>query len=281
MLLILYRLLACLPLAWLHAMGRCLGRFVYRVSPIYAARLRANAALAGYADEAFARRSAAAAGEGALEVPRVWLRTPESVALCRTGDWSVVEDARAEGKGILFLTPHLGCFEITARFVAARGLPLTVMYRPPRKAWLARLVEGGRPMQGMETVPANLQGVRQLLRTLRNGGAIGILPDQVPGKGEGVWAPVYGKPAFTIVLPGRLALQTGAPVVLSAGERLPGGQGWKIHFLRLDGPVPDTPEAQAAWVNAGMEAMTRRCPEQYLWGYNRYKTPPGVAPPPA
>lgn len=279
MLLTFYRLLARLPLRWLHRLGRWLGLLVYRASADYAARLRANAALAGYPGEDFARRSAAAAGEGALEIPRVWFRPERALAECRTDDWDAVQGALDEGKGILFLTPHLGCFEVAARYYAHRGGPITVLYRPPRKAWVSQLVEAGRRGPNLDTAPANLQGVRQLVRALRKGGAVGILPDQVPGNGEGIWAPFFGKPAFSMVLPGRLAAQTGAAVVLAAGERLPRGQGWRVHFVRLPGPVPETAEAQAAWVNAGMEAMIRRCPEQYLWGYNRYKAPRGEAPP--
>lgn len=281
MLLTFYRLLARLPLGWLHRLGRGLGLLVYRSSADYAARLRANAALAGYEGEDFARRSAAAAGEGALEIPRVWFRPDQALAQCRSDDWDAVQEAKDEGKGILFLTPHLGCFEVAARYCAYRGGPITVLYRPPRKAWVAQLVEGGRRGPNLDTAPANLQGVRQLVRALRRGEAIGILPDQVPGNGEGVWAPFFGKPAFSMVLPGRLAAQTGAAVVLVAGERLPGAQGWKVHFLRLHGAVPETAEGQAAWINAGMEAMIRRCPEQYLWGYNRYKAPRGETPPAA
>ncbi|WP_345246230.1 lysophospholipid acyltransferase family protein [Pigmentiphaga soli] len=276
MLLVLYRLLAWLPLSWLQWIGRRVGGMVYRLSPAYAARLRENAARAGYPGDAFARRAAAEAGASALEVPCVWFRAERALARCHTDDWGVVEAAVAEGKGVLFLTPHLGCFEVTARYLARRNGAITVLYRPPRKAWLARLVETARAAPGLATAPANLNGVRQLVRALRKGESIGILPDQVPGNGEGVWAPFFGRDAFTIVLPGRLVAQTGAPVVLTAGERLPHGRGWRIHYLRMPGALPDTPQGQAAWINAGMEAMIRRCPEQYLWGYNRYKAPPGT-----
>ena len=113
------------------------------------------------------------------------------------------------------------------------------------------------------------------MRALRKGEAIGILPDQVPGNGEGVWAPFFGRPAFTMVLPGRLAGQTGAAVVLAAGERLPRGQGWRSVSCGCRGPCPRAAEAQAAWVNAGMETVIQRVPSQYLWGYNRYKKPQG------
>jgi KDO2-lipid IV(A) lauroyltransferase len=273
-----YRLLAWLPLSWLHFLGRRLGLLVYRLSPTYAERLRENAQLAGYTGEAFVRAAAASAGEGALEVPKVWFRPDEALSRVVAEGWDDVAAAIAEGNGILFMTPHIGCFEVVARYYAHRGGPLTVLYRPPRKAWLSVLVEAGRKGPNLDTAPANLQGVRRLVRALRKGDAIGILPDQVPGNGEGVWAPFFGKPASTMVLPGRLASQTGAAIVMAAGERLPGGKGWKAHFVRVTGEMPEGSEAQAAWVNAALEKVIRRVPTQYLWGYNRYKTPKGAEP---
>ena len=83
--------------------------------------------------------------------------------------------------------------------------------------------------------------------------------------------------AYTMTLPGKLATQTGVPIILTAGERLPGGRGWRIHYVRVPEPLPAEPEAQAALLNAAMETLIRRCPEQYLWSYNRYKTPRGAA----
>jgi len=101
-----------------------------------------------------------------------------------------------------------------------------------------------------------------------------VLPDQVPGEGAGAWAPFFGRPAFTMSLPERLAAQTGAAVVLAVGERLPGGQGWRLHLERMH--EPPTPER----LNHRLEGLIARLPGQYLWAYNRYKQPAGVAAPP-
>jgi len=115
---------------------------------------------------------------------------------------------------------------------------------------------------------------------LRRGDAVGMLPDQAPARGEGVWAPFFGRMAYTVTLPGKLAAQSGAPVLLTAAQRLPRGRGWRVHFVRVPQPLPDTPEAQAALFNAAMETLIRRFPTQYLWSYNRYKTPRGAPPAP-
>jgi len=271
----LFRLLAYLPLSWLQAIGRLLGRFTRARSQDYRERLHDNAVQAGYDDPALEREAAAQAGASVLELPHVWFRGDRAVDAVVCDDWAVVEAARAEARGILFLTPHWGCFEVTARYYA-RVAPITVLYRPPRKRWLAPLIEGARSGANLNTAPATLKGVRELVRALRRGEAVGMLPDQVPGEGEGVWAPFFGRSAFTMTLPGKLAAQTGAAVILAGAERLPGGKGWRLHLSRVDGPVPEDAVEQATWVNAAMERMVRRNPGQYLWGYNRYKTPRGT-----
>ncbi|MDQ8031924.1 MAG: lysophospholipid acyltransferase family protein [Bordetella sp.] len=280
MLIALFRFIAALPLPFLHAAGRVLGRLAYAWPGKYRDRLRANAAQAGYDSPAFARRAAGEIGAMMFEMPKVWFRNEASLARVVSDDDEVVREARAEGRGILFLTPHLGCFEITARYLA-RQMPVTVMFRPPRKALLAPLLETARNSSAVNAVPATMQGVREFVRALRRGESVGMLPDQAPGVGDGVWAPFFGRPAFTMTLPGKLASQTGVAVILTAGERLPGGRGWRIHYVRVPEPLPAEPQAQAALFNQAMETLIRRFPHQYLWGYNRYKTPRGAPPAPA
>ena len=272
MTLFFFRLLAHLPLPLLHGLGRLLGHLVYLFPGRYHNRLRENAALAGYHDRGFAQRSSAETGAMILETPKVWLNTPWCLAHTFSDDDQVVRDALAEGRGVLYLTPHLGCFEITARYLLQHG-PITVMYRPPRQAFLEPVMEQARNMSGLNAVPANMQGVRQFVRALKRGEAAGMLPDQVPSGGEGVWAPFFGKQAYTMTLAGKLAAQTGVAVILTAGQRLPNGRGWKIHYARLPEPLPKGASELAELLNQAMESLIRRFPEQYLWSYNRYKIP--------
>jgi KDO2-lipid IV(A) lauroyltransferase len=275
----LFRLLARLPLSVLHGMGRCFGVLAYFLPGRYRRRLRANAAQAGYGDDRFARAAAAQAGAMILEMPKVWFQGDSCLERVTSDDDHIVAAARAEGRGIIFMTPHLGCFEITARYLA-RQVPMTVMFRPPRQQGLAPLLDAARNTAAMRAVPATTQGVREFVRALRRGEWVGMLPDQAPGKGEGVWAPFFGRMAYSVTLPGKLAVQTGVPVILTAGERLPHGRGWRIHYVRVPEPLPENPEAQAALFNAAMETLIRRFPQQYLWSYNRYKTPSGAPPVP-
>ena len=278
-LLILFRLLARLPLRTLHAIGRVLGRLLYALPGRYRDRLRANAAQAGYADPAFARRAAGEAGAMILELPRVWLRDSECIERVVSDDLPIVVQALSEQRGVLCLTPHIGCFELSARYAAARFKPFTVMFRPPRKQLLSPILDIARNTAGVTAVPANMQGVREFLRALKQKQWVGMLPDQAPSKGDGVWAPFFGRPAYTVTLAGKIASMTDAIILVASCERLPKGQGWRLHCIRVTEPLPDSPEAQAALVNRYMEQMIRRFPEQYLWSSNRYKVPRGVTPP--
>jgi KDO2-lipid IV(A) lauroyltransferase len=108
---------------------------------------------------------------------------------------------------------------------------------------------------------------------------VGLLPDQVPSRGEGVWAPFFGRPAYTMTLPARLAREHGALVLLVWARRLPRGAGFTLHWHRLDTPLTGEAMADATILNAAMEGLIRACPEQYLWSYKRYKVPAGVKPP--
>ncbi|MFM1989317.1 MAG: hypothetical protein RJA99_2274 [Pseudomonadota bacterium] len=271
MLVWLSRLVARLPLRWTQGVGAVLGRVALALSAGYRGKSADNLALAGLLDPDRLRRTAEQAGRAAGETPFVWFGDDARVeALIRVEGQEVLDLARSAGRGVILLTPHLGCFEAAARAVARTG-PITVLYKPPRLPAVRRLVETGRESPGVRPVPASAAGVRGLLRALRRGEAIGVLPDQVPSDGDGVWAPFFGRPAYTMTLPQRLARLTGASVLLACGERLPAGAGWRVRFEAFDGdPTP-------AAVNAAMEAMIRRIPDQYFWGYNRYKTPPRAA----
>ncbi len=214
------------------------------------------------------------AGKMVAELPKLWMGAAVPIS------WQGVElidAAHAQGKGVLFLTPHLGCFEITAQAYAERYAPqgkaITVLFRPPRKAWLHTLVTHSRSRPGLRAAPTTLSGVKSLLKALKQGEAVGLLPDQVPPEGLGIWAPFFGRDAYTMTLPARLLQQTGAQVLLAWGERLPAGRGYCVHVCPLPGALSDNALTAASQINAAMEHLIAQCPEQYLWGYARYKQP--------
>lgn len=286
MLLRLLTLFAYLPLRWLHGLGILAGWLVYATSPRYAARLRENLHASGVAPNAreyrrLLHRCIGEAGKSTLELLAVWLRSESAtLKLMRSRDgWEHVEAALARGKGLIFLTPHLGCFEISSLYYAARH-PITVLYRPPKLRWLQPLLEIGRQRGQVSLAPTDVRGVKALLKALKRGEAIGILPDQAPGKGEGVWVDFFGRPAYTMTLAARLAQNTGATIIMAFAERLPRGQGFHFHLEPL-ADLPDTPEQAARCINGAVEKLVRSQPAQYLWSYNRYKVPAGVEPPPS
>ena len=270
---VVFRFFSVFPLWLLHVMGAAMGWAAFAASPTYRRRFMANLARAGYSLGAV-HAAVGHAGRMVAELPRLWLGAPLP---CRIEGEACVEQAYAAGRGILYLTPHQGCFELSAqaaarRWSAERG-PITVLYRPARQAWLAKVMETARNRPGMLAVPTTLAGVRQMIKALRRGEAVGLLPDQVPPAGQGHWAPFFGRDAYTMTLAVRLAQQTGAAIVLARCERLPWGRGFVTHFEPLAQPLSDQLEVAVLQINQAMEHLIRQCPEQYLWGYARYKQP--------
>ena len=270
---VLLRLLSLCPLWLLHALGSVGGWLVWVLDGAYRQRFLAHAAQAGYGFAAV-RGAVGAAGQLAAELPRLWLGKPVAVEFLGTEH---IDAAHTAGKGIIFLTPHLGCFEITPQAYAARyaaaGRSITVMYRPPRKAWLAPLFERARQRPGMAGAPASLGGIKQMMKALKQGQAVGVLPDQVPPAGMGVWADFFGHSAYTMTLAAKLAQQTGATLLLAVGQRLPCGRGYRVWVEPAPQALPPDAEAAARCINQWMEGLIRRYPEQYLWAYARYKQP--------
>lgn len=304
----IFKCLALLPLAWLQGCGALIGRIVYRLSPAQRARIARHLDLAwpslaavdaaqGHLQggipgrnleqgrnqeqdhepaldrDRIASASAAHSGRMLAESPWLWFRPADLVAArFECLNLAAIERAEAAGKGLMFLTPHIGSFDAAARWYSTRGR-ITVMYKPPKKSWLQPLMKAARSSGALQPAPASLAGLRQLVRALRRGEAVAILPDQVPTDGDGQWVPFFGEPAYTMTLPQRLAGMTGAAVLLVMCERLCDGHGWRLHVEQMhEEPTP-------AACNLAMQRLIARLPEQYLWSYNRYKRPAGVPEP--
>ncbi len=215
--------------------------------------------------------------KSALETFAIWFKPQNKVIswVKEVFGWDAVEEALQTGKGVIFLTPHLGCFEITSLHYGEHH-PMAVLYRPPRQKWLLPLIKNGRARGKIALAPANAQGVKQLLQALKRGEAIGILPDQAPYEGEGEWAPFFGRAAYTMTLASKLAQKSGAQVFMAFGERLSFGSGYNIHIRAVAAGGIDTPTK----LNAEIECSIQQCPAQYLWMYDRYKVR-NQPPPPA
>lgn len=273
---IVFKLLSAGPLWLIHGLGLAAGWLVFLASGVYRTRFLVNARQAGMGWRQWLG-AVGQSGKLVAELPRLWLGAPVPVQW--TGEQHVAA-ALAAGRGVIFLTPHLGCFEITAQAYALRYgqlQPMTVLYRPPRQAWLRAVVESARGRPGLQTAPTTLAGVKQMIKALKQGQSLGLLPDQVPPLGMGVWVPFFGQEAYTMTLSVRLAQQTGAAVLMAWGERLPRGRGFRVHVEPLSVVLPADATQAAGVINQAMEGLIRHCPQQYLWGYARYKQPRAVA----
>jgi KDO2-lipid IV(A) lauroyltransferase len=264
----------------LHALGSVLGWAIYGTSPTYRRHLRENLERAGYRDAGLRRAAIAHAGRMLAETPAMWLRPQHEVAALvrEVHGLDAAFAARDDGKALLFLTPHMGCFEIAAQYAAQR-VPITVLYRPPKMRWLEPLMHEGRSRGSVRLVPADNRGVREMLLALKRGEAVGFLPDQVPGEGEGDWAEFFGAAAYTGVLAPKLAERDNVACFLVYAKRLPRGAGYALVLREYPRRLPG--ETPTRHLNRALEELVRECPEQYLWGYNRYKAPARAKPRPA
>ncbi len=273
--------LAFMPLPLLHALGVLLGRILDLVPN----RLRRDTCtniercfpdLEQVRQRQLARDSLAETGKTLLEAGALWFRPGEqAVQLIRRVEGSEqVQDAREQGRGVILATPHLGAWEAAGLYGAAT-FKMTCLYRPLRIPELDGRIRDARNRLGAHYVPASTAGIRQLRKTLEQGGTVALLPDQEPQSNAGIFASFFNTPAWTMTLLARLAITTGAPVVFAWCERLPRGQGYTLHFSAAPQEIssPDLDTATHA-MNQAIEALVRQCPSQYQWGYRRFRTRP-------
>jgi KDO2-lipid IV(A) lauroyltransferase len=259
----------------LHVLGGWLGRFAARIDKRYGARLAQNASQAGFTSSQFTSDSAAHMGRSVLELSHIWTwRIDALLPKVKVTGWENVQKIRDSGQGVLMLTPHIGAFELLSLWIGLRA-PFTAMYRPPKQTMIAQAMLDGRQKYQVKMASADIKGIRTMLRALKNGELVGLLPDQVPNaQGDAVLVDVFGAPAWTMTLPSKLLRQTGAALVVMSAKRVSKPHRYEIDFQVVDFMPSLDMAADATRVNELMELIIRRAPEQYLWGYNRYK---GVA----
>ena len=275
----LFRFFSVWPLAPLHALGGALGWCVWVFSAGYRQRFRSNCAQAGVPFEA-AKPAIAEAGRFVAELPRLWLRPFSASCLSHVEmhGLEIAAEAFAQGKGVIFFGPHCGSFELGPQALAeVFGLQhgaITAIYRPARQAWLAAIELATRQRPHLAVLPASLSAIKAMHKALKAGRAVALLTDQVPPQGLGVWAPFFGKPAYTMTLAARLAMQSGATLLPVSCERLPKGAGY---IVKIRPAVDLTDRADllgtVTTINQAIEEIVLSQPGQYLWGYGRYKTP--------
>lgn len=278
----IFRLVALLSLDAVRTLGRFIGRMLYRFDKSSRRNIDANLKRSGLFSEAFARRVAEETGVQAVEGVWVWQQDPsEILKRCSISreEKDLLCGYNAKNTPVVFLTPHIGTYEVAPIWLSQAVLKggsrsMAIMFKMPGKAYMRSVVAHGRDIENIVPVTADLKGIRHMMRRLKTGDWAGILPDQVPTGGQGVWADFFGTKAYTMTLPLRIARQMGAKVIMVAVIRTKGG--WEIRALPWEGELPEDPGEGAEILNQSVEKAVGLCPEQYLWAYNRYKCPAGV-----
>lgn len=208
------------------------------------------------------------------ELPFIWSGKHERFLKVLNGslDWSPIERRLYMGQGVILMSAHVGSYEWLLPLFALHH-QVTVIYKPSKKRWLQTLIENTRVRANLKMVPANRHGVKVILQDLALGRTVGLLVDHLPDLGSGVYAPFFNKLAYTSVLPQRLQRATGCPIFTVGLQRLSNPVGYRLHIAELESPLNTCKEIAAAQMNAQIEWLIRQMPEQYLWGYNRYKEP--------
>lgn len=275
--------LARLPLRVNHALGSALGWLVWvipnRNRQITQINLqRCFTQMPAQWQQHTARQSLLHTGRALTEAGYLWHHGHRGVtALTReVVGLDQVKTTLAEKGATIFVTPHLGAWEFAGLFVATL-YPMSSMYRPARITALDETIRRGRSSTGAELVPATQSGVKKFIQALKKGEAIGLLPDQAPKKGTGVFAPFFGIQTYSMVLLNRLAGKKHIPVFFVFAERLPKSAGFRLHFMPAPEALYDADQTIAtAAMNGAVETLIRKCPEQYLWSYKRFEhRPPG------
>ncbi|WP_165006616.1 lysophospholipid acyltransferase family protein [Neisseria yangbaofengii] len=279
----LCRLTAALPLPLLHTLGNLLGGLAYYLLPADRRRVRANLAQAGLPNHAAAVKTVfRETAKSGLELPVAFFRRPEEIETLfkQINGWEHVQTALDNQQGLLFITPHIGSYDLAGRCISQQlPFPLTAMYKPPAFKAVDTVMQAGRVRGKGKTAPTNIQGVKQVIKALRAGEATIVLPDHVPAPeegGDGVWVDFFGRPAYTMTLAGKLAQVKGVKALFFVGERLPNGQGFALHIEPLQGGLNGDKAHDARIINQNVEYWIQRFPTQYLFMYNRYKRPAGA-----
>jgi len=212
-----------------------------------------------------------------LEMGPVWLKPADWVLsqIVEIEGEHYVDSALAAKKGVLIACPHLGNWEVVGLWCGAKA-PMTAMYAPPKSAYIADIILKSRQKNGSTLVPTDKTGVIAQMKALKRGEMVGILPDQKPKEGSGVFAPFMGVPAYTMTLVSTLAKKTGATVLMVTALRVDGG--FKLIIKPGDQAIAsaDLNEATSS-LNGAIEDLVNIAPQQYQWEYKRFsKSPDGT-----
>lgn len=282
MLKLLFHLVAMLPNRLSQYLGSVAGRLLYRFGGREKAVATTNIALcfpelSAIQQQQLIKNSLIENAKTLLEIPRIFQRGGDyAISLVKsTQGIEHYHQAVMSGKGIILLAPHLGNWELVVHYLNQFS-PMTAMFAPPKQAFLHDIMRSGRQSSGAILVPADSSGVRAQLKHLKQGGVVGILPDQNPKQGHaGVFAPFMQQQAYTMLLINSLSQRTEATVLMAFAERLQTGKGYKLHVFPAPQGIDSKDKVAAATaLNQGVENCVRLAPAQYQWTYKRFRHQP-------
>lgn len=274
------KVLGRLPLSLGRALGACAGWLIWLSSGRSARITRQNLALCqpqlkARERERLVRQSLTETGKTVAEAAAVWSRSWEWLQrhIVEVENGELLDAALADGRGVLVLAPHLGNWELVGPFLASYAR-LTALYQPPRQAALDQMILQGRSKDNIDMAPTSRRGVSQLLKALKRGEIVAILPDQVPEPGNGAEvAPFFGQPALTMTLVHGLLQRTGCRAVSVFAQRVP--KGFKLVVLPVDERIYSGDAVESvAGMNRSVEDCVARALNQYQWEYKRFRRLP-------
>jgi len=280
LIIVFFRILGLLPLWFLRLLGRLLGKGLWLINSEHRFITETNLCLC-FPDQSMsdrqqlAQKSMLQLGEMSLEIARAMTADVEKLLshVIAIEGQSLLEQATAKGRGVIVLMPHLGNWELM-NFQLSSIAKTTILYQPPRSEILEQWVKGCRGRSGATLVPTNSQGVKSLLKALKRGEQVVILPDQEPELSSGTFAPFYQEQALTMTLVSNLQKRTGAVVVCAFAQRV-GLNQFKIVFKQANELIYDSDlSISVQGLNKSIEACVDVCPEQYQWEYKRFRKRP-------
>ncbi len=274
----LLKFLSLLPLFWLRYIGSLVGIVGLKVSKKNAKRLKENLLNAGICTpeniDVVAQKTAIETGKTVVESLCItWQNSQAQIAslVVEAINFEAVEEASKLGKAILFITPHLGNFEIVASYTQKRlKKKFTVLYKPSKDKWFTRLMVEGRSRSGLTPVPTTRYGVLAMARALKNGEIAGILPDSVASESDGVWTNFFGKKVFATTLTAKLVKFDNVATFIVAPLRVK--DGFIGNYVPFRTEETDTAKIVQEVYNE-LEKLILMAPTQYYWSYDRFRIP--------
>ena len=272
-------LLSKLPLSWLHALGSAIGILSDKFSKRTSTRLRSNLLRTNMCNsqscENMARLCAKEWGKTIVETACIswqWSRNKVAGLITHADGLDLVQNELNNGKAIIFLTPHIGNFEIALKYTATQleKHQFTVLYKPSKDKNIETMMKNGRGESNIKPVPTNRHGVMALIKALRRGEIVGILPDNVASMGDGVWVDFFGVPVYAMTLAAKLTTMENSATFLVNSIRH--DNGFSVQYIPFTPQSSDVTEIIQNMYRQ-FEKMILMAPSQYYWSYDRFRTP--------